>query len=143
MRIRERFRQILLLKESPKRLAASFAVGVFIGVSPLIGAHTLLGFVVSYLFRLNKPVTLTGVYVTNPWTVVPIYTFTTWTGAKMLGTDFLTSEFDVSALTFNMLMSELSHLFKPFLIGSTLVAVLAALILYPLMYKVFKKFNDA
>jgi uncharacterized protein (DUF2062 family) len=53
-------------------------MGVFIGMSPLLGIHTVLGLFAASVLRLNRLITLVGVYVTNPWTIVPIYSFGTW-----------------------------------------------------------------
>ena len=66
-------------------IALAFSVGIFVGMSPLFGIHTILGLILAWIFSLNKFVTIVGVYITNPWTIVPIYTFATWFGGKLLG----------------------------------------------------------
>ena len=139
VRIKERFKGMFSLNESPHRLAASFAVGIFIGICPLLGIHTLLALAVVYAFRLNMMVTMTGVYVTNPWTIIPIYTFTTWTGAKMLGMNLMDQAFSLSHLRWNSFLKEFKHLLKPFVVGSTTIGLLAAVFLYFIMYLIFKK----
>ncbi|OGW57896.1 MAG: hypothetical protein A2Z09_02210 [Nitrospirae bacterium RBG_16_43_8] len=50
MKFKDRFRNILAIMASPHRLAVVFAAGVFIGMSPLLGFHTILGIaaVISY-----------------------------------------------------------------------------------------------
>lgn len=120
-------------------MAVSFAVGVFIGISPLLGAHTLLGMGASYAFRLNMVATITGVYITNPWTMIPIYTFCTWIGTLMLGTELLLHEIDFGSLSFGTLMDELRHLLKPFLIGSFAVAAVSAVLFYALAFWLLKR----
>ncbi len=137
--IREKLRQILALKDSPQRIAFSFATGVFIGMSPLLGIHTLLGLAVAWQFRLNKFVTLLGVYVTNPWTIIPIYSFGTWLGAKLIGLERVLPEIDWSTITFWELVGKCRFLLKPFVIGSTLLGLVSALVSYYLIHAAVKR----
>jgi uncharacterized protein (DUF2062 family) len=124
--IREKIKAILQLDSSPHHLALSFSVGVFFGISPLVGLHTILGLLAAWLFRFNRVVVLSGVYVTNPWSIVPIYTFCTWVGALLLGYDRVLPDVDWKHLSPGSLMNELGHLLMPFVVGSTVVALAAA-----------------
>ncbi len=113
----------------------AFAVGIFIGMSPLLGLHTVLGILLAWQLRLNKLVTLIGVYVTNPWTIVPIYTFGTWFGSKVLGMRHIMPAIDWSHMSCRILFNEFRHLLAPFIVGSTLVAAVSALVGYILIYR--------
>ena len=126
---------MLSLRESPRRLAASLAIGIFIGLSPLFGVHTVLAIALVYALRLNMTATMTGVYVTNPFTAIPIYTFTTWAGSKFLGMQFIPGSFDFGHITLSSFTGELRYLLKPFLVGSTIVAVCAALAMYLITHR--------
>jgi len=128
--LRDKLREVISADDSPKKIAVSFAVGVFIGMSPLLGLHTALAIGAAWLFRTNKFVTIVAVYVSNPWTVVPIYTFSTWLGLKLLGVDKIIPPLKWHSLSCSYLFNELSFLFWPFVFGSTLVALVAALIGY-------------
>lgn len=132
--LRDKLRQVLSVKDSPRRVAASFAIGVFLGMSPLLGLHTILGIAAAYAFRLNKFVTLVGVFITNPWTIVPIYTFATWFGAKLLGVKQLIPDIDWSHLDYTKLIVEMEHLLWPFVVGTTLVGLLSAIAGYFIIY---------
>ena len=72
-RLRILLRRALHTADSPERTAAAFSLGLFLGFSPLIGLHTLLGLGLAFLLRLNRLAVLLGTFVLNPWTVVPIY----------------------------------------------------------------------
>jgi uncharacterized protein (DUF2062 family) len=139
LRTRDRLRSLFTLKENPHRLAISFAVGAFIGISPILGLHTLLGIFICYLFRLNMVAMMTGVYITNPWTMIPIYTFTTWVGTKLMGIDFVRADLNLTDLRLSNFVSELEYLLKPFLLGSFLVAAVGALLFYFLIYLVARR----
>lgn len=71
-RFRARLRQIVGLNESPERLAAAWTLGVGIGLSPLLGLHTVIALLAAFAFRLNKVDVLLGTLIINPWTM-PVY----------------------------------------------------------------------
>ena len=122
-------------------MATAFAVGVFIGMSPLLGIHTVLGLLAAWLFRLNRLVTLVGVYVTNPWTIVPIYSFGTWFGAKIIGMDNIVPEIDWSHLTLLGFLKEFRPLLLPFVIGNTAIGTISAVLSYFLIYKAARNYR--
>ncbi|MCE5312232.1 MAG: DUF2062 domain-containing protein [Nitrospiraceae bacterium] len=139
MRIRKKLISILSINEPPHRLAAAFALGVFWGMSPLLGLHTVLGIGVSWMLRLNKFVTIVGVYVTNPWTIVPIYTFATWIGSLLLGVDDIIPDIDWHNVNYKMMIDELRPLLWPFVVGSTVVGTVSAIISFLIVYYAAKR----
>ncbi|MEK6673339.1 MAG: DUF2062 domain-containing protein [Nitrospirota bacterium] len=139
MALRDKLRLIFSVNESPRRVALAFAVGVFIGMSPLLGAHTILGFIAATLLRLNMLVTMAGVYVTNPWTIIPIYTFCTWVGAKCLGINDIIPDIEWSGVTFLSLIGKLSPMLKPFILGTILIGTLSSLTAYFVIHYLLKR----
>jgi uncharacterized protein (DUF2062 family) len=71
-RVRTRFASVVGVHESPERLAAAWALGIGIGLSPLFGLHTLLALLLAVVLRLNKVDVLLGTLIINPWTL-PLY----------------------------------------------------------------------
>lgn len=122
-------------------MAIAFAIGVFIGMSPLLGIHTVLGLLAAWLFRLNRFITLIGVFVTNPWTIVPIYSFGTWVGARIIGMDNILPEIDWSHITLLGFLKEFRPLLLPFLIGNTVIGIVSAVLSYILIYKAAKNYR--
>jgi uncharacterized protein (DUF2062 family) len=139
---RDRIKSVIKLKESPHRVAIAFATGVFIGMSPLIGFHTILGFAIAWIFRLNPFALLAGVYITNPWTIVPIYTFSTWLGTQCLGLEQIIPDIDWSNLSFVNLMDDLEPLLMPFIIGTLLMGSVMSVISYFVIYLAAKKIHN-
>lgn len=139
---RDRLREVVKLRESPHKIALAFATGVFIGMSPLLGLHTLLGFTVVWIFRLNPFATLAGVYITNPWTIIPIYTFSTWVGSQCLGIEQMIPEIDWSNITFNYVLNNLEPLLTPFIFGTLLIGSIASIICYIIIYMAAKKVHQ-
>lgn len=134
MGLRDKLREVAGVKDSPKKIAVSFAVGIFFGMSPLLGLHTVLGLAAAWIFRLNKLVTIIGVYITNPWTIIPIYTFSTWFGAKLLGIKKVIPDINWHDISFSYMVKEMEHLLWPFVLGTTVMGFLSAVIGYVLIY---------
>lgn len=132
-------KQVLAVKEPPRRIAAAFALGVFIGMSPFLGIHTILGLALAWQLKLNKFVTLIGVYVTNPWTIVPIYSFGTWVGAEVMGLHNIIPAIDWSHITFLGIIENFKPLLLPFLVGSLLVGSIVSVIAYMTIYGLVRK----
>jgi uncharacterized protein (DUF2062 family) len=120
----------------------AFSTGIFIGMSPLLGIHTMLGLLFAWLFKLNKFVTIVGVFVTNPWTIVPIYTFATWIGARLLGINDVLPDIDWSHLSVRELLHSFRPLLLPFVLGSTLLGIVSSVISYFLIYRAVKKSHE-
>jgi hypothetical protein len=129
------------IKDTPHRISLAFSLGVFIGMSPLIGIHTALGILVASLFKLNRLAMIVGVYVTNPWTIVPIYTFSTWVGAKCLGIDRIFPDIDWHHITVHALLNDLSPLLVPFVAGSFLIGTISSIMSYLIIISIVKKTN--
>lgn len=108
-------------------------------MSPILGLHTVLGLVFAWILRLNKFVTIVGVYITNPWTIIPIYTFATWFGTKLLGIKKILPFIDWSNISFSSLLKDMSHILLPFVIGSTSLGFLSAIVGYIIIYKAVTK----
>lgn len=85
---------------------------------------------------------MVGVFVTNPWTIVPIYSFGTWVGARIIGMDNLLPVIDWSHITFMGFFKEFRPLLLPFLIGNTVTGIVSAVIGYVLIYKAAKKYRE-
>ncbi len=67
-------------KTTPKVTAMSFAGGIALAFSPLVGLHLLLVVVISRIFKLNALLLLAGSLFHNPWTMLPIHALGLVTG---------------------------------------------------------------
>ena len=142
-RIKRTAQQILHLGDSPRRTALAFAIGVFIAFSPAYGLHTISVFLFAWAFRLNVVAMLAGSLVNNPWTLFPILVSTMWVGLKLLPTSappplnwsYFTFQVlsNSSHFTFQMLWSQLQPFFLPFVVGATVLGILAALVAFALV----------
>lgn len=108
-------------------------------MSPLLGLHTVLGILVAWIFRLNKFVSIVGVYVTNPWTIVPIYSFGLWLGAKLLAINHIIPHIDWAHLSMQELLRTMGPLLMPFVLGTTVLGSVSSLLSYFIVYRAVKQ----
>lgn len=71
-RFETQFLELLGRHQQPEKVAASFAIGVAIAFTPLIGFHLLMAIVIALLLRLNKLDVVLGTLVVNPLTLGPV-----------------------------------------------------------------------
>lgn len=133
---------LLHIEDSPERTAAAFALGVFFGFSPLLGLHTILGVIAAFLLSLNRVAVLLGVYSNLPWFLAPYYAIATMAGAELTGhhppPDFREQVGGLFKLSlwqgdfWHRLVVVMKPLLWPYLVGSTLFAVVIAIAAYQL-----------
>jgi uncharacterized protein (DUF2062 family) len=129
-------RTLLQLDETPHRAALSFAIGVYIAFFPVWGIHTLMALGIALLFRLNRSAIVLGAWINNPWTVAPLYTVGTLVGCALLGvpTDGLRAiDWGHHGPFWTSIGACLRPYLWSFVVGNTVVGILAALLSYPIV----------
>jgi uncharacterized protein (DUF2062 family) len=106
--------------------AGACAVGLFWAFVP-IPWQMLPAAITAILFRVNLPVSVVLVWITNPLTMPPIFYFTYKLGSWLLRTPPRPVEFE---MTWAWLTGELIVVWQPFLLGSLVVATLASTLGY-------------
>jgi len=137
-RVRAWLEQLLHTHDTPQRTAAAYALGVFLGFSPLLGLHTVLGLILAFALSLNRVAVLLGVYSNLPWILVPYYTLATWLGAALLRSTvppgvveaLLDALENLSWSEFRTAVGSLKPVLWAFTLGSTVGAALLALVAY-------------
>jgi len=113
--------EVLGSNDSPKKKALSIALGLFIGLSPFWGLHTLLVFGAAFLFRLNKPIAFAFSNISLP----PFIPFILYLSVQIGG--WVTGEklvFSLDTISENFLA--LKGL-KTYLVGSFVLAIMVSL----------------
>ncbi len=68
-----------------QQIGMGVAIGFFVGWLPIIGIQMAVAVVVCSIFKANKLVPIFPIWLTNPVTMVPIYSFNYWVGWKIVG----------------------------------------------------------
>ena len=130
--------QLLHTHDTPERTAIAYALGVFFGFSPMLGLHTVLGLVLAFAFNLNRVAVLLGIYSNLPWILPAYYSLATLLGAAILRVqvppnllrDLKAATAAASWADFRTLGHALTPLAWAYVLGSTIGAVILALIAY-------------
>lgn len=85
-------RAILQLDDSAHSIALGTAIGLFIAWTPTVGIHMILVIALAVLLRANKVAGLIAVYISNPFTFVPMYWFEYKVGALAMHQKFTYEE---------------------------------------------------
>ena len=130
------FSNALNSNSSPKKLAASFALGVFIAFSPFPGGHTIMVFLAHWLFKLNFPVLFFATSINNPWTIIPFYAFD-----YSFGHWFVHSFLGWSpswVISLEKIFGSGKICLWSFFIGGHVLGIIGGLLSYPIMLRVFQ-----
>ncbi len=109
-----------------RSVAGAFAVGLFTAFIPVPG-QMLIAAALAIFFRVNLPLSVMLVLITNPITIPPLYYLAYKVGNAILGNVPGTFNFELS---FDWLVNGLIPVWKPFLLGCFVLGALAALIGY-------------
>lgn len=70
---RRLLRVILQRHDSPRQIAGGVALGTLVGFMPTIGGQMISAALLATLFRVSRIPAVVMVYITNPFTAIPIY----------------------------------------------------------------------
>jgi uncharacterized protein (DUF2062 family) len=138
-------KKLLHIEDTAERTALAYSIGIFLGYSPFLGFHTLLGIAVAFLFKLNRVAVLLGAWSNIPCWLIPYYMVATWMGMWVIGfrmewgilreifqtgmdQGFINSDFWIR-------VSSQGGLLLSFMTGSLILAALLSLVAYSLSLK--------
>ncbi|MHB8121170.1 MAG: DUF2062 domain-containing protein [Desulfuromonadaceae bacterium] len=107
-------------------VAKACAIGFFCMWIP-VPFQTVLAAAGAVLFRVNLPVSVALVFITNPLTMPPMFYFCYKVGALLLGTPAQKFNFELSM---DWLANGMLLIWKPFVLGVSLVAVVSSVVAY-------------
>ena len=107
-----------------RRLASgAFAVGLFMTFMP-VPFQMVAAAALAILFRVNLPISVVLVWISNPVTIPPIFFFCYKVGTWLIGKKINEFAFEP---TWHWLTNELTIIWQPFLLGCFVVGTIAAL----------------
>lgn len=132
--LRYLYLRFLRLRGSAKDVARGMALGVFIGITPTMGVQMPIALFVAMLLKENKIAAVLGVWISNPMTAIPIYTYNFKIGKYLLGTP------DIKMPSFTSLHEVLAlghDLFMPLFVGSIVAGLFSAALAYVATYYIY------
>lgn len=120
--------RLVRMADSPERLARGFAVGIFSGFFPFLGAQIIVALLLAIPVRANKLVAALGTWMSNPLTYLPLYLFNFKVGCLVLGS---TPDFSPDDLSATDALLELKEEFlSALLVGCAVSGLVAGTIGY-------------
>jgi uncharacterized protein (DUF2062 family) len=119
--------RFIRLRGAPEEIAEGMALGIFIGMTPTMGAQIILAIFFAAFLKKNKLAAALGVFVTNPVTAPFIYGLEYELGRYLLGWKRLRLPTELSWEAFNHLSW---RVITPLCLGSLIFAVVFGLLAY-------------
>jgi uncharacterized protein (DUF2062 family) len=144
--------RLMHLRASPHEVALGCAVGVFVAITPLLGAHMLIAALLAGFLRVSVPAAVLGTFFGNPVSWPIIWTSTYTIGLQIIGPDGVVGAGDFeqnvtllwaallerSPELLNATGALLWPLLLPMLVGSLPLGLLAAAIVYYISRKLIR-----
>ncbi len=150
LKLRPVLRWVLRLRSSPKAIAGGLALGTFVAFTPTFGVQIVLTVLLATMCNMNRGAAVIPVWITNPFTIAPIYTFNYWIGVQLvdgpplaevsglfadIGRTMARLEFwDIKDQALAILQIS-DEVLIPLLLGSCLVGLVCGVIVYFVSYK--------
>jgi len=113
-----------LLHLNRRSVSGAFAVGLFMAWVP-VPFQMLLAAITAIIARVNLPISVVLVWITNPLTMGPMFYFAYKVGTWILGHDARNIKFQ---LTIEWLTQSLHAVWQPFLLGCFVVGVTCSVV---------------
>ena len=126
--------RFIRLRGTAEEVARGMALGVFIGLTPTMGIQMPIAFFFAMLLKENKIAAIIGVWISNPMTAIPIYTYNFKIGKYLLGTPDIKMP-DFSSLNEVMVLGH--DLILPLTIGSLIAGAFSATVAYFITLKAY------
>jgi uncharacterized protein (DUF2062 family) len=134
-KIKKLLHKLFTLNDTPKKIALSFAIGVFISITPTFGFHTILAIIIAFLFQLNKISIIIGTLLNNPWTTVFVYALSYKIGALLLNTKLNV----INNFSIDFLLHKGLHIYLITWFGSIIIAIPVSVFFYFIVKFVLEK----
>jgi uncharacterized protein len=127
-KIKDLFAKLIKSNSSATELADGLAIGVFVAFLPIMGIQMYVSLILTRLFRKNSLIAMVIVWITNPFTAVPIYLFNIWVGNYLYKDPVSIAELynTIQNIDLHNILSTGKDILIPLWIGSTIVGIVAA-----------------
>lgn len=140
-------RQFVKLRATPHAIALGTAIGVFVSMTPTIGLQMIMGVIIATIVGANRIAAALPAWITNPFTIVPIYSFNYWLGTLLVKGPGL-EDFKQELIKLDSIKAVYNlgtDILLPLCIGCSIVGLVLAIPTYPIMFRlvvIFRKRLD-
>ena len=125
--------KLVLINDTPQKIALGFGLGVFLGILPLTGPVAAL--VLSVLLRVNRVAALAGSLLTNTWLSVVSFFLAIKIGAAVIGLKWeeVKESYELLLKDFHwrdLLGASVLKIIEPLVIGYAAIGFISAFLAY-------------
>lgn len=134
--------RIVRSSKDPEFIARGLALGMFIGMTPTMGFQMAIGVFIATLLRENIIATAAMVWITNPLTFIPIYSFNYAIGKLILKQSL---EWNIDARSFTSMKSLFSmgwDFIYTLWVGCIVVGIVLSIITYYVSIPMIRKYQE-
>ena len=132
--------RLMRIQASPEAVANGLAIGVFVGLLPIVPFHTVTALGLAILFRGSKAAALLGTLVSNPLDMIPHYMLIYYLGHKVLPLPI--PPFSPSHIDLRALLNDGWELLAVLMTGGLLLAMPCALAAYGLSLWAVRRYRN-
>ena len=114
-------------QHTPNYIAGGIAIGTFVAFTPTMGFQMIIAVFFAICLKKSKILAAIAVWLTNPWTAIPVYSFVYRAGCLFLKTSLT---FPLHPITLDRIIKISKEIAIPLCIGSVVVGSVAAIIVY-------------
>jgi uncharacterized protein (DUF2062 family) len=126
-RLRYYYLRLLLIPDTPRRVALGLAAGVFAGLMPIIPFQSITAIALAWLLGGSKIAAPIGALITNPLTIPPFYAAFYYLGRWI-------TPFGKKAAPIVWSLKELSHVGMDVILASLVGGLIMAIVIAPITY---------
>jgi uncharacterized protein (DUF2062 family) len=108
-----------------------------------VGIHTVLAVAITWMFRFNPVAVMAGVFINNPWTMLPIYGGGYWLGTLLWPPAAGLPALQFDDVTFVDFLVQFKPYLVPFFLGCTLAGLVASAAGYGIMHLLIAAYRKA
>ncbi|MCB9283542.1 MAG: DUF2062 domain-containing protein [Lewinellaceae bacterium] len=134
--------RLVAIQANPRQIAAGYALGFFLGTTPLVGIKTWIALLLSTLLGWSRPAAVIGVFHINAFTGPIFYTLAFGIGRLVLGTDIhfvFPRELGLAAVWQAFMGNR--QIFFTLLTGGLLLGIPGTIFLYGASYRIVKRLH--
>ncbi|MFZ0611090.1 MAG: DUF2062 domain-containing protein [Desulfobacterales bacterium] len=137
------YERFLKIRGQPREIALGFALGLYVGMTPFIGLHTVMAVPLAALLKWNKISAAVAVWFTNAATAPFIYSVTYLVGARIAGIKKVFSWADIESFSaVYHLILKTPEIIWAMVIGGAILGVPLAVAGYYLAYYIVDRYQE-
>jgi uncharacterized protein (DUF2062 family) len=137
------YKRFLKIRGQPREIALGFALGLFVGMTPFFGLHTVIAVPLAALFKWNKISAAISVWFTNAATAPIIYSINYLVGARIIGIQKGFSWADINSLSavYHMILKA-PEIVWAMIVGGVVLGLPLAVAGYYVIFVILRRYQE-